>query len=583
MTVPEPTTDPAQTGRHLRPVPTAGSPGPGSDAPVERDEPAPGAGGYRQGYSPEVQHKQAAGSPDAESPEPASYAPDERGEPAAGSPAPGSPAPGSNGTAPEGAGRKDRGHRLRQADTGTGRSPAGSAALWEAERRAAAEVARARAELPALDTAALDCFLGRLVGVVAEHTEADPVAVLASLLCAAGVYLGPGPHVRAGDDRHPLLVWPLIVGRTNSGRKGASWSSARRLLAAADPEFLVGNVRSGLTSGEGLAQLFVPVCQQCGTDLDSPSEEFCSSTCQNRWEKKGRANAARRRRLPPGDRRLLVFEPEWAAVMARMKREGNSLSATLRAAWEGGDLSTMNVTARVAPESHIGITAHITPAEFKAKVSAADLAGGTYNRFLPLLVARSKFLPLALGADPDTVAQLGASLAGRLRHAAGIGTLGFTAGGADAWRHLYVEFGTDPGEGTGPAVEQFISRTAPNCLRIAGIHAALDGSDQISDRHLSAAAALIRYSIASARAVFAPDAELTKIAGYIARAGQAGRTRTDITTECFDKHKKAAEIDGLLERLLAAGRITRSLRPSPSGRGRPTQIFTATSHANEAN
>jgi hypothetical protein len=56
---------------------------------------------------------------------------------------------------------------------------------------------------------------------------------MSALIAAAGVRLGPGPHVQAGDDRHPLLVWPLIVGRTSAGRKGASWATACRLALTA--------------------------------------------------------------------------------------------------------------------------------------------------------------------------------------------------------------------------------------------------------------------------------------------------------------------------------------------------------------
>ena len=306
--------------------------------------------------------------------------------------------------------------------------------LEEAERLAAAEVVRARSALPAVDPAAFECVLGRIVRQVEPHTEADPIAVLGSLICAAGVYVGRGPHVRAGDDRHPLLIWPLIVGRTSAGRKGASWATARRLLQAADADFAAQHIRSGLTSGEGLAAMFsLPdTCCQCGKDLgDSHSDDFCSEECQNTFQANdGRRTRARRDgRLP--DQRLLVFEPEWAAVMARMRRDGNSLAATLRAAWEGGDLSTMNVTARLAPETHVGILAHITPGEFRAKVSAAELAGGTYNRFLPLAVARSKFLPLTNGADDNTIAELGINLAGRLAHAAGNHTLDLHPGRRD--------------------------------------------------------------------------------------------------------------------------------------------------------
>lgn len=179
-----------------------------------------------------------------------------------------------------------------------------------AEAAARAEVAGARTELPTLDDTAFDCYLGYLAGKLEPTSEADPIAVLASLICAAGVHLGQHPHVRAGHDPHPPLVWPLIVGRTSAGRKGTSWSTAHRLPAAADETFHHERIKSGLSSGEGLAARFATD----GDDTDGDDTDGAA----------------------PGDLRLLVHEPEWGGVMAKMKREGNSLSAILRAAWEGG-------------------------------------------------------------------------------------------------------------------------------------------------------------------------------------------------------------------------------------------------------
>ncbi|GAA1984349.1 DUF3987 domain-containing protein [Amycolatopsis minnesotensis] len=424
------------------------------------------------------------------------------------------------------------------------------------EAAAVAEIARARAELPALDPAAFGCYLGTVVDSVADYTEGDPVNLLVSLIAVAGVHLGQSPHVRAGDDLHPLLVWPLIVGRTNSGRKGAGWSSAKRVALAAAPDFMVSNLRSGLTSGEGLAAMFT----------DDPNAQ----TETDAEDAPRRAGG----RLPPGDRRLLVFEGEWAGVMERMKRDGNSLSATLRGAWEGGDLSTMAVTARIAPESHVGIIGHITPKEFRDKVRASDLAGGTYNRFLPIMVSRTQFLPGGQGAPDAIVKGIGAEMAERLDTGGQLGSLGFTQAGQALWRRLYVEFGSDHGDA--PQVEQFISRAAPYCLRIAAIHAALDRTDAIDTGHLTAAAALVRYSIASARTALTNDQEVTKLLAWIAHSGPAGRTRDEIRTDYCHKHKdKAEEVKRILTGLIDAGRVTVGKRPSASGKGRATEVVTA--------
>lgn len=446
-------------------------------------------------------------------------------------------------------------------------------AVVDVREQARVAVARARAELPELDPAVYRCYLGDLVEAVKDGSEADPIAVLASLIAAAGVHLGPDSHLMVGDDRHPLLVWPLIVGRTNSGRKGTSWSTTRRLITAADPEFASTNIQSGLTSGEGLAALFIDLDPH-NPNPTNPGDQDSPATQPGRKPDKNRP-IGHHRLLPPGDTRLLVYEPEWAAVMARMRREGNSLSATLRAAWEGGNLSTLTVTARVAPVSHIGLVAHITPAEFREKIQASDLAGGTYNRFLPIAVARSKFLAHAPGIDPEQLRGHGTALASRLAQAAQIGQLGFTPTAAHLWEQLYVEFGAD--EATHGPVEQFISRAAPNCLRIAAIHAALDQRQHINTDDLTAAAALVRYSINSARAVFTDTTLSTRLAAWIADAGTTGRTREEIRKDFFSGNQKASQINGWLDQLTETGAITRAKRPRADGRpGRATEVFTAT-------
>jgi len=434
------------------------------------------------------------------------------------------------------------------------------------EQAARREIDRARQDLPRLEPVVWDCYLGELTEQMRRTSEADPIGIYVSLLGAAGVRLGQHPRVQAGDDRHPLLVWPMVIGRSGGGRKGASWSAARRLLSAADPGFAAGNVRSGLTSGEGLAAIFAEP-EEHHTEPEQPETGLFAAP-----PKRGKGSTGGL--LPPGDRRLLVFEPEWAAVMARMRREGNTLSATLRAAWEGGDLSTLNVTARVAPTSHVGLIVHITPEEFRAKLSTSDLAGGTYNRFLPISVARAQFLPLSTGAPAELVERLGATLAHRLTDGASTGAIGFTGPAATVWRDLYVEFGTDHGD-TGP-VEQFLARTAPNCLRIAGIHAALDGRKALEPRHLQAAAALVRYSIDSVRAVFSTSDDQRKLLAYLADAGAEGRTKTEITNVCFGKNKDTkTEIEPLLAHLLAAGTVTKDSRAPAGGRGRRAEVYLA--------
>lgn len=411
-------------------------------------------------------------------------------------------------------------------------------------------VTQVRAWLPPVDPAVFDCHVGRLACALDPHTEADPINVMVTLLAAAGVHVGPDVVFPVSFERHPLLTWPIIIGPTGSGKKGTGFNTARALLAATDAGFTAMNIRSGLSTGEGLAAVFA-------VDEDS----------------KGKT-----RLLPEGDVRLLAYEPEWASVMARMKREGNTLPATLRAAWEGGDMTTLNVDARVALRSHVGIVAHITPEEFLAKVSASDMAGGTYNRFLPIAVAQSKFLPTPGTGDAVLLGRLGQELAERLTVAAGFTTIAIHPTAVEDWTRLYLDFGAAADADGHTTLAQFTSRAAPNCLRIAALHAALDTTPLIRREHLVAAAALVRYSIDSARAVLSSnqDRDTTRLIEFIAAAGPGGRTRKEITTDCFRGRVKADRISALLDQLLSEAVITHHRRPRADGRpGRATDVYTA--------
>src|SRR3954469_9137308 len=144
--------------------------------------------------------------------------------------------------------------------------------------------------------------LGEIVAAADPSTEADPVGVLGGLLAGVGVLVGSNPHVRVGNTRHPLTVWPLLFGRTGSGRKGEAGSTASLFLTAAAPEEYRRLTVGGLSSGEGLIERI----------RNSADEDDAGGT---------------------EDKRLLVEEPEFASVMARARREGNTLAAVMRQAW----------------------------------------------------------------------------------------------------------------------------------------------------------------------------------------------------------------------------------------------------------
>lgn len=400
---------------------------------------------------------------------------------------------------------------------------------------------------PFADPSMYTGILGDIVEAAAPTTEADPVGIYASLLAGVGVIMNSTPYVRVGNTKHPLLIWPLLLGRTGSGRKGEATGTAEIFLRNAEPEagaFFV----SGLSSGEGLIERI--------RDKDDDQEA-----------------EGGRFRQPGGtdDKRLLVIETEFSSVLARAKREGSTLAAVQRQAWDGRALSVLNRKQLKASASHVAIIGHVTPQEFRLRLAEADMTGGTYNRYLPLYVERSQRLPIPEGVADEVVQDLSIALRRAMGNAARSGQLQLGEEATQLWAgELYDEL--TAGDDEDLAEAEFTRRAAPYCLRIAGLFTVLDGRRLIGKGDLTAAAAVIRYSIASAKFILdrqARDPRLDRIRRAIDGAGSAGLSRTDISA-LFSRNLTKAKLDDLLAELVSHDEYEESLQ---HGRGRPVQTY----------
>jgi hypothetical protein len=74
-------------------------------------------------------------------------------------------------------------------------------------------------DVPVADLAMFTGTLGAITEAAAPSTEADPAGIYGSLMAGTGALIGRGPYVQVGNVRHPLLIWPLLLGRTGAGRK----------------------------------------------------------------------------------------------------------------------------------------------------------------------------------------------------------------------------------------------------------------------------------------------------------------------------------------------------------------------------
>lgn len=396
------------------------------------------------------------------------------------------------------------------------------------------DVRRAKG-LPRIAPAAWHGPLGEAVRRLAPATEADPVAILVSVLALFGGVVGDGPHVRVGGMRHPARIWPLIVGRTSAGRKGTSWAEARNFVSsfsAYSRSYCATRIVSGLSSGEGL--------------INAISED-------------GKA--------PDG--RLTVVEPEFARVLAAAKREGSILAPVLRGLWEDGSAATLT---RHSPLSctgaHVVFIGHVTPLELRVKLADSEITGGTVNRLLPILTERSQLLPHAPAREEMADLALGLGEAAELMRTAG--EIRRTKDADRLWTDAYRALAEDEPDGLLGAI---LARGPAYSLRLALLYALAERSKVISTDHLRAGLAVWQYAADSARLLFGDlsgSNDLDRLTDYLSRSA-GGRTRTEINSDLFKRNKSADVIDAMLTALVNAGDVAAEV--DTSRRGRPTTRY----------
>ena len=393
-----------------------------------------------------------------------------------------------------------------------------------------------------LDEAAYHGLAGEIVRAIEPDTESDPAAIMLQVLVAFGGLVGKGPHFPIEGDEHHSNLFALIVGQSSKARKGTSWGRVREIFSKAidwPP------VVDGLSSGEGLKY----AVRDRVTKEEPDSKGF-----------------AKQVEIDPGvtDKRLLIVESEFAQVLRQVSRAGNTLSATIRSAWDSGNLRTLTKNDPVtATRAHICIVGHITDDELRAELTATDSANGFANRFLFMGAKRSKLLHFGGKPLPHAVVS---DLAGRIAKAAGAAkTLGAVKMSADArsvWAATYEELS----QGHPGLFGAVTGRAEAQCLRLALIYALMDERREIELPHLLAALAIWERAAASARYIFRDslgDPIADEILRALRSAGSEGMTRTAIS-KLFGKHQTAERIGAALSKLSRQGKV-RSYKSKTEG------------------
>ncbi len=382
---------------------------------------------------------------------------------------------------------------------------------------------------PTLDAKALHGLGGEIVRAIEPHTEADSVALLIHLLVAFGIIIGRRAHFVADGAEHYANLFAVLVGETSRGRKGTSQRQVMRLFEAIEPEWASYGLAEGLSSGEGLIWNVRDAITKREPIRDHKKIVAYDDVV-----------------IDPGieDKRLLVSESEFSQGLRMSARDGNTLSAVIRRAWDTGNLRTLTKNSpATATGAHIGIVGHITADELRAQLSTTEIANGFANRFLWLCVRRSKCLPEGgriHEVDFDHILQ---RLRGAIHFSRTVGVIQRDAETASMWAAVYPTLSA----GCPGLLGAVTARAEAQVMRLAMIYALLDESSEIRAEHLIASLAVWEYAELSCRYIFG-NAIGDDVADGILRGLQGapmGMTRTAISG-LFNRHVSAVRIDAAL-------------------------------------
>lgn len=396
---------------------------------------------------------------------------------------------------------------------------------------------------PELQPAALEGLAGEIVNALQPITEATPAAMLTTVLATFGAMCGRHAHVNVGSKQHFPNIFVVVIGATAKARKGTSAAAVRPILMHSDDPsdpFFPGRQLAGIQSGEALIRA---VAQSGDAAAEFP------------------------------DQRILVYEEEFGRLLTVAGRRDATLSATLRTAWDGDEITrdTVKETTR-ATHPHVGIVAHVTRDELLSKMGKDDASNGYANRFLHVYSERKSVHPIPGRLHSRVEKDFGDRLAERLAFARSAGEVGRSADFVQAWDAVYriVEYMPS----SGGFFDSLSARAPAHLLRLSLIYALLDGSRVLEGRHLTSALALWEYCESTVAHVWGAslgDAKKDKLYRALRAAGDEGLDRTQVTS-LFSNNLGKEVLDALTESLTFPGLARMEQRPTG---GRPRQVLIA--------
>ena len=431
--------------------------------------------------------------------------------------------------------------------------------------------------------------LGSMVRECCAHSEAVPVAVMLNLLMRFSACIGPMAHLLLGDEKRFLNDYVLVVGPSGQG-KGSSNHGPARIYARAEEQLAsLFDQRYQKGQGEGL-NTFPNLAIHTG---GLSSGEGLAAALDDGTEGSDEAVT---------DKRLLVFEYEFAQCMANAQRRGSTISMVLRNAYDGGDIKPLTKRDKVSVTSpYLCLLGNVTAEELADHEQTRMMSmNGMLNRFLICWQQPTKLVPFPKPIPDATLNEMGQLLADRIQYARGCHfethykkmdslsrsvTLGEDA--KAIWSEAYARL---MNRADCPQVSALSRRHRLHGLILASLFALLDCRHEINANDINSALAWCDYSHDSIsysfnamrdQAVYQRCESLSfillKAIAEITKQ-QAECTASDLY-HWFSGRIKQCQLTPALEMLMTRIPPMVSNRKVIYGRGRPKLVYQLTEHS----
>ncbi len=364
------------------------------------------------------------------------------------------------------------------------------------------------------DPVAFEGLLGNCVLDLAPGTDASLAGLLGALIAFTGALVPGQAYFHRVQTSSPFVA---LVGESSIGRKGTAMIRISDAMSdALEPVYVNRVILDGLNSGEALVSA-----------LSYKREQFAYEPTVG-----------------------LVFEEEYASLLASRGREGSTLDPKMRIGFDGSPISNRRSgeSKTVLPPYWLPALIGITPDELRQRLEAGALQSGSANRWLYLPVVKRPVL--ADNSEPIFSPEHREAILAARRWS------------LDAMRTLRVDPAVNRtlGEYSDflPIVSLGVARDLTRRLaiiafRVALVHAMAERSGVVGPAHLARALALTEYARAGIGWVFGEtvgnrDADL--LLRHLMAQGQL--SKTSITREIIrDPIRQQAAIDELVRLNLA--------------------------------